>query len=214
MDGLAFCSSSLRCCSHCRAVDVCSLYFNANLPMQESSQRTTIERIKETPGLMRGIAIQAAGLVHVMRTIRRQVYVRDRRLALLQLRQGKCRCAVTVRTSAGCPRRGCASPTPRTFRPVVARISRKPYFGLFEFPAFALHHFLFCVATKNSMASQQDFAWQGANLGGDLATPWGEQLGGDPRDGTLGAPKEARPQSLMCHRPIYRSPHISAPITL
>jgi hypothetical protein len=30
-----------------RAVDGCSLYFNANLPMQESSQRTTIERIKK-----------------------------------------------------------------------------------------------------------------------------------------------------------------------
>src|SRR6516225_8508125 len=89
---------------------------------------------------------RAAALV--MRTIRRQVYARDRRLALLQLRQGKCRCAATVRTFAGCPRRGCASLTRRTFRPVVGKTSQKPYLGLFEFPAFALQHFLFCVATK------------------------------------------------------------------
>jgi hypothetical protein len=111
-----------------------------------------------------------------MRTIRRQVYARDRRLALLQLRQGKCRCTATVRTFAGCPRRGCASPTRRIFRPVVARISRKPYLGLFEFPAFALHHFLFCVATKitqplNRISIDRGTTWQRPVRRGRLATP-------------------------------------------
>src|SRR6516162_4719640 len=107
---------------------------------------------------------RAAALV--MRTIRRQVYARDRRVALLQLRQGKCRCAATVRTSAGCPHRGCALPTRHTFRPVVARISQKPWFGLFEFPAFALHHFLFCDATKITLPVNR-IRSAGRGLGGD-----------------------------------------------
>src|SRR6516162_5726751 len=113
---------------------------------------------------------RAAALV--MRTIRRQVYAQDRRLALLQLRQGKCRCAATVRTSAGCPGRGCASPIRRTFRPVVARISLKPFFGLFEFPAIALHHFLFCVATKIAWSLQHDFDPQGDGLAARRAPPF------------------------------------------
>ncbi len=139
-----------------------------------------------------------------MRTIRRQVYVRERRLALLQLRQGKCRCAVTVRTSAGYPRRGCASPTLRTFRPVVARISRKSYFGLFEFPAFALHHFLFCVATKIawplnriSLGRGQIWGRLGDALGADVATTL-QQLGGDPRDGSDMPPPNLQIAAHFC----------------
>ena len=120
----------------------------------------------------------------------RQVYRRDRRLALLQLRQGKCRCAATVRTFAGCPRRGCALPTRRTFRPVAARISQKPLFGLFEFPAFALHHFLFCVATKITRPLNRISIGKGGDLAAARAT------------GRRDIEKRQCAQSLMRQRPI------------
>src|SRR5262245_18610990 len=70
--------------------------------MQESSQRTTIKRIKKDFRLMPSFAISPRRFASlrcerqaalVMRTIRRQVYARDRHLALLPRRQGKCRCA-------------------------------------------------------------------------------------------------------------------------
>ena len=80
--------------------------------------------------------------------IRRQACAQDRRLALLRLRQGGCRCVATVHTSAGCPRRACASPIRRTFRPVVSRISQKPCWDSSHSPAFALHHLLFCMQRK------------------------------------------------------------------
>ena len=151
-----------------------------------------------------------------MRTIRRQVYVRDRRLALLQLRQGKCRCAATVRTSAGCPRRVCASPILRTFRPVVARISRKPYFGLFEFPAFALHHLLFCVATKitwslNRIAIGREDDLEGGRLGGRLGGDV-ERLGhdwhlpGGARDGKLESTPQFADRRTFLRRLLYSPP--------
>jgi hypothetical protein len=146
-----------------------------------------------------------------MRTIRRQVYARDRRLALLQLRQGKCRCAVTVRTSAGCPRRGCASPTRRTFRPVVARISRKPYLDSSNFRLlhctiyyFALQRKLHGLSTGFPLAE------------GDLGATWrrlGSCLAAARATGRRGTERGNVPQSLMCHRPVCGSPHISAPIT-
>src|SRR5262249_33300228 len=159
--------------------------------MQESSQRTTIKRIKKDFRLMPGFAIRRrfASLrcerqaALVMRTIRRQVYARDRHLALLQLRQGKCRCAVTVRTSAGCPRRGCASPTLRTFRPVVAKISRKPYCGLFD------SRLLHCTISYFALQRKLHGLSTGFRLAGD---DWGatwRRLGGRWR-GPLGAPKE------------------------
>src|SRR5262245_1421666 len=129
----------------------------------------------------------------VMRTIRRQVYARDRHLALLQLRQGKCRCAVTVRTSAGCPRRGCSSPILRTFRPVVAKISRKPYCGS-SIPGFFIAPFLILRCNENYMPSQQDFDWRGMT-GGDLATAW------RPLEGTAWV-AERGAQSLTCQGPI------------
>jgi hypothetical protein len=123
-----------------------------------------------------------------MRTIRRQVYARDRRLALLQLRQGKCRCAVTVRTSAGCPLRGCASPTRRTFRPVVARISRKPYLDSSNFRLLHCTIYYFALQRKLHGLST-GFPLAGGDLGGDLrgdlATTW-QLFGGGARDGTPG----------------------------
>lgn len=80
--------------------------------------------------------------------IRQQACAQDRRLASLRLRQGGCRCVATAHTSAGCRRRACALPIRRTFRPVVSRISQKPFWDASHSPAFALQHLLFCDATK------------------------------------------------------------------
>src|SRR5215470_2266854 len=91
----------------------------------------------------------------VMRTIRRQAYARDPRLALLQPRQGGCRCAATVRTSAGCPRRACALPTRRTFRPDVAKTSQKPWLGALRIPGFCIAPFLILRCNENCMVDQQ-----------------------------------------------------------
>ena len=88
-------------------------------------------------------------------------------------------------------------------------------FRTLQIPGFCIAPFLILRCNENYMASQQDFHWPGATwgsswrrLGDDLAA-----AGGNLRDGTLGPPKDAKPQSLMCHRPVCRSPHISAPIT-
>jgi hypothetical protein len=48
----------------------------------------------------------------------------------------------------------------------------EPFFGLFEFPAIALHHFLFCVATKIAWSLQQDFDPQGGGLAAREAPPF------------------------------------------
>ena len=87
--------------------------------------------------------------------IKRQVYARDRRLALLQPQQDGCRCAATVRTFAGCPRRACASPTPRTFRPVVAKTSQKPWLGTLQIPGFCIAPFIILRCNENCVVDQQ-----------------------------------------------------------
>jgi len=96
-----------------------------------------------------------------MRTIRRQAYARDRRLALLQPRQGRCRCAAAVRTFAGCPHRACALPTRRTFRPVVAKTSQKPWLGTLRIPGFRIAAFLILRCNENCMVDQQVLAGPG-----------------------------------------------------
>ena len=106
---------------------------------------------------------RAAALV--MRTIRRQVYALDRRLALLKLRQGKCRCAATVRTSAGCPDQWVRFANSAHFSACRRKNFTEAIFRTLRIPGYRIAPFLILRCNENCMVSPTRFRPAGRRFG-------------------------------------------------